>query len=650
MQTGKGVYAKTMKDRKLAVGLSVGLLLIIIAGLFYVGLGKDKGKEIKEPVTEVKELPQTEVLSETYDVIVVGTDPEGVAAAVSASRNGMKTLLIDGKGREVLGGLFTQGWLNSLDMNRMPDGKDYYNKGIFKEWFDKIEGDSFDITTAANAFHELVANEKNIDVKLGMKEIKPVVETVNGAVTVKGIKAIAADGTELSIEAPALIDATQDGDIAAEAGAEFTFGREDIGDDKLLMAVTPVYKLTGVTQKVWNGIKKTLNGDDDPGTGANEQSGWGYKEMWDYEPTNPERIRTRGLNLGRQNDESILINAVQIFGVDPFDKASIDEAYEIARKEIPLMVEHMKSLYPELEPVELGELAPELYVRETRHLVGEYRLSMVDLLEQRRHWDDIAFGSYPVDIQSTSSAKTDRGAVVMAPKQYGVPFGTLVPKTLDGLLVVGRAASFDTLPHGSARVVPLGMATAQAAGAAVKLSQEEGVSLRELSASETLIAELQKRLTDQGMDLNPPAVPMFDYMSHPAYEGLKAAASMGIAQSGYTNDFQLDAESNPRRMQYNVNGAAKAHKTIFPNPVTKSTEDMSDEEATKSPLTLQQAAYTLALSMNAEATPETALDILKAGGVKDDTIAAFKNQESLTNGDVYMMLKDILAKNGISYN
>src|SRR5690606_20307343 len=201
-----------------------------------------------------------------------------------------------------------------------------------------------------------------------------------------------------------------------------------IGDDKLLMAVTPVYELVNVTPEVWDAISKRQNGDDDPDTGANNESVWGFKEMWEYPSTNPERIRSRGLNIGRSVNNTAFINAVQIFGVDPFDPASIEDAYEIARKEIPLMLDYLKSLYPELEPIQLGALAPELYVRETRHLIGEYRLSMTDLLEQQSHPDDIAFGSYPVDIQSTSSAPTDRGAVLMTPKFYGVPFRTLVPQ------------------------------------------------------------------------------------------------------------------------------------------------------------------------------------------------------------------------------
>lgn len=638
--------------------LAIGLVIVVAVALLYDVLRQRQGEggsasntDSKPPVTtEVKDLPQANALKEEYDLVVVGTDPEGVMAAISGARNGLKTLLVDGKDREVLGGLFTLGWLNSLDMNRMPDGKDYYNKGLFKEWFDKIEGDSFDITTATNAFHEMVDAEENIDVRMGIKEIQPITKDVDGTKTVTGVKLVTAENETIEVFSKALIDATQDADIAAAAGVSFTYGREDIGDDELLMAVTPVYTLKNVTPKVWSDIKKALNGDDNVGTGANDQSAWGYGGMWDYESTNPERIRTRGLNLGRQNNETMLVNAIQIFGVDPFDPKSREEAYDIARKELPLMLEYMKEKYPELGPVEIGDLAPELYIRETRHLIGEYRLTIVDLLEQRRHWDEIAFGSYPVDIQSTSPVKTDRGAVLMAPKQYGVPFRTLVPKEIDGLLVVGRTASFDSLPHGSARVVPLGMATAQAAGAAAKLAIENDITFRELSASKEQIAELQKRLTEQGMELDPAKVNPFPFTSHPQYEGLKAAASMDIARGGYANDFMLEDPSKPGRLINNLKNAAKAHKELFSGPFPDAIKDMSEAEQ-GGPLSLEQAAYTYVLAVYGEGELETSLDKLVADKlVSDATLKTIKNYEELTNGDVYMLMKDIIAaKTGIIY-
>lgn len=633
-----------MRNRKTIILLTFGLLLIIISGLFYVGKLQDDNKDTAPP-TEVIDIPQIpiEEVKEHYDVVVVGTDPEGVAAAVSSARNGLKTLLVDGRNREILGGLFTLGWLNSLDMNRAPDGVDYYNKGIFKEWFDRVEGDSFAIVTATNAFHELVEAEDNIEVRLGMKSMEPVVTEASGAKTVTGVKLTAADGTVLEVTAGAVIDATQDGDIAAAAGAPFTFGREDIGDDKLLMAVTPVYELVNVTPEVWDAISKRQNNDDDDGTGANNESVWGFKEMWEYPSTNPERIRSRGLNIGRSVNDTAFINAVQIFGIDPFDPASVEEAYEIASKEIPLMLEYLKSLYPELEPIELGGLAPELYVRETRHLIGEYRLTMADLLEQQTHPDDIAFGSYPVDIQSTSSAPTDRGAVLMTPEFYGVPFRTLVPKEIDGILVVGRSASFDSLPHGSARVVPLGMATAQAAGAAVKLAQEEGITLRELSANQPLIDTLKERLTEQGMDLTPPKLEPYPFISHPAYEGMKMAVMMGISQAGYGVDFGLDIESNPQRLIFNLSGASKTHPEAFAHSATPSIQDIPKDQASKMPLTLEQAAYSILTAVDGEAVPAKALDVMMAQGyVRTETLDIIKDRSKLSNGDVYMLIKDVV--------
>lgn len=635
-----------MKNRKWL--LPAGILLIaacVVIVLFATRSNPlSPSKPTPEPTT-ITEIPQVETPQEKYDVVVVGTDPEGVTAAVSAARNGLKTLLVDSKDREILGGLFTLGWLNSLDMNRMPDGKDYYNKGLFKEWFDLIEGDSFDITTAANAFHQLVKAEKLIEVRMGVQNIEPIVEAASDSTpTVKGVKLTMEDGTELLVSADAVIDATQDADIAAAAGAEFTFGREDIGDTKLLMAVTPVFKLKNVTPEVWGKIKDRLNQDDNPNTGANEESAWGYVEMWDYPSTNPERIRSRGFNLGRQNDETMLVNSVQIFGVDPFDSASKEEAYEIARKEIPLMLEYAKELYPEFATIELEELAPELYIRETRHLVGMYRLNLIDLLEQRTHPDDIAFGSYPVDIQSTSSAYTDRGTVLMAPKLYGVPFGALVPQSIDGLLVVGRSASFDTLPHGSARVVPLGMATGQAAGAAVKIALDEKVTLRQLAADEALVKSLRTLLTEQGVDLEAPKTEPYEFISHPSYEGLKAAASIGVAQGAYANDFKLDEASNPKRLVNNMKIVLKAHAEAFPYSVDAAIEEMGEDESSKIPLTLEQAAYTIALSLEEGEQKEGALERLQANGtLLDETLATIKDPNNLTNGDVYMLIKDAIS-------
>lgn len=617
------------------------------AGWFYF-----KGKaETPAPAAgpagrELKQVVSVEQLQDKYDVIVVGTDPEGISAAVSAARNGAKTLLIENRQREILGGLMTVGWLNSIDMNwdriskPLPgQEQDYFNKGIFREWYKKTEGHSFDVTTAANAFYDLVSKESNIDLYMSAQDVKPIVSEGN-AKAVEGITVTKADGSTQDILAKSVIDATQDADIAAAAGVEFTMGREDIGDPNSRMAVTAIFRLKNMDDKAWKLIADRLNGDGDSNTGVSKMSAWGYgKEMSGYLPLDNERTKMRGLNIGRQRDGTILINALHIFNIDGLDPESREEGLELARQEIPNVVEYLKQ-YKEFENAELDAIAPELYVRETRHMVGLYRLSIIDLLENRDQWDRIAFGSYPADIQRTSPS--DDGAIVVHPMKYAVPFRSIVPQDIDGLLVVGRSASYDTLAHGSARVIPTGMAEGQAAGAAAKLAEEHGVTFREMAASKPLIEVLQKRLNEQGMELEPYTLEPQPYMKHKNYAGLKAAVYMGLAYGSYGNQaFDLDRASNAQRMVNQMNGARRMFPKQLPGDPYTALKGV--EEPAKKPLSLQQACLTIAEAAGLETTREQAVnDLLNKSIITQATVDLVADPEQLTDGEAFMLLKDTI--------
>lgn len=572
----------------------------------------------------------TEVLSDEYDVIVVGTDPEGVAAAVSAARNGLHTLLIDSGDREILGGLMTLGWLNTIDMNTYTKrlSTRILNKGIFYEWYKQIEGDSFDIHTAANRFYEMVANEKQIDISLGNHSIQPILasDEMHDQRQVIGISVTDHSGLERTIAAKVVIDATQDADIAVRAGVPYTVNREDLGNAEAHMAVTAIFRLNGVTKEVWKAIEKRLETEDAGRKlyGANEMSAWGYNDVQHYEPVTTDRIRMRGLNIGRQNDESILINALQIFGVSGTDAAAKEEARQLAEQEIPYIIKYLQEQYEEFSGLTYGGLAPELYVRETRHIVGEYRLSMIDVLENRDQPDRIAFGSYPVDIQRVSPH--DWGQVVSNPIAYAIPYRSIVPLHVDGLLVVGKAASFDTLPHGSARVIPVGMATGQAAGVAARIALEEQVSVREIAYSDALITRLQQLLSNQGVDLKQPHIPKLDYMLHEAYEGLKFVVSRGLWVGGYNNDFRLD---EPMKM--------RTWRNLLVH-LTKEREQLA----------LWQQFFAN-FDGDSTITGEKIMEALKAISPEGErllspqTAALVSKQPELTNGALFMVLHDVMT-------
>src|SRR6056297_1645286 len=151
------------------------------------------------------------------DVIIFGGEPEGVAAACASARSGMNTILI--MERENPGGLMTYGALNFLDLNYNKNGKNI-NKGFFYEWHQMVGGKiSFDPQKAEKSFWELLNNEKNIEI-LNNAELKKI--TVKDD-EIKNI-VINKNGIQKTLKADVIIDASQDGKLAAEAGNPYFYG------------------------------------------------------------------------------------------------------------------------------------------------------------------------------------------------------------------------------------------------------------------------------------------------------------------------------------------------------------------------------------------------------------------------------------------
>mgnify|MGYP001260924958 CR=1 FL=1 len=661
-QKGKFGFMRLPVSRRLRLTFGIALAVLLAAGL--AGAAWWRFEYDRRLVNTAKTEPlllvsSADRLRDRYDVIVAGTDPEGVAAAVSAARNGLSVLLVDGRNRDRLGGLLTVGGLNMLDLNYAPNQPtflrslrkpQFLNKGIFQEWYDQVEGSAFDTTTAANAFYKLVADEPNIDLVMKTRSWQPLTEPEggDGRVQVTGMELVLQDGTPVRVQSGAVIDATQDADIAAAAGAPFTFGREDIGDKNSWMASTLVIKLSGVTQSIWERLGRH------PGTGIDKMSVWGFSDASAYPSSDPAKVRLRGLNIGRQNDGTLLINSMQLYGVDPTDPASVKQGMEVGEREAPRIAAYLQSHFPEFKDLTYAGTAAELYTRESRHLVGEYRLSLADVMGNRSHWDDIAYGSYAVDIQSSGSAAP--GMIIAKPKQYGVPFRTLVPQRVDGLLVVGRSASFDSTAAGSARVVPLGMATGQAAGAAAKLAEERGVSFAELSASKDAIAELRKRLERQGMDL---AVRKFkepDYMTDAQYPGLLAAASLLLTTGGIDNsDWRLHDATNVQRFANQLSHLKRLKPAQFRGDTGRLLAGVADPA--NRPLTLAEAVGMIQRAIGGDsdgsgvvpvsADADTAdaagagADGLGADWLTRQTLDTIRDRDRLTNGDAFMLLRDL---------
>jgi hypothetical protein len=459
--------------------------------------------------------------------------------ALSAARNGMKTLLVE-EGA-TLGGLFTLGMLNFLDMSYGPEGE-LLTQGIFMEFYQDM-GNAFDVEQAKAWFLEKVRREKNLTLKLGVNVLGPIMEGRNTA----GVTLLE-DGQKTPYYALTVVDATVDADIAAQAGVPYTVGGEDYGERKEGMAVTLVFEVSGVQ---WNEVVEYLKEDGDEHTDADGVSAWGYgKEAAQY---TPEDLQTqlRGPNLARQENGNVLINALLIFGVDGLDPESKAAGIERGLREIPRVIAFMRSHFAGFERAEFAGAASRLYVRETRHIQGEYRLSINDVMENTDHWDRVAHGSYPVDIQATGPDNV--GHVLGWPSIYTIPFRCLVPLNAENLLVASRSASYDSLPHGSARVVPVGMAVGEAAGAAAAWSVQRQMSFREMSRSAEAMEWVQETLRNQGAYLKAYAPPRLEVMSHWAYDSVRVMRALGLAEGGYGNDYGLNREVSGTALRNRLN-------------------------------------------------------------------------------------------------
>ena len=236
-------------------------------------------------------------------------------------------------------------------------------------------------------------------------------------------------------------------------------------------------------------------------------------------------MRLRGFNIARQNNGNVLINALIIFGVDPLSEESKAEGIARAQAEMEYLIPYIRENFAGFEKAELVKTAEQLYVRESRHIIGEYQLTIDDVLENRDQWDKIAIGAYPVDVQPT--AAQTYGTVIGSPDRYAIPFRCLVPLKVDNLLVVGRSASYMSLAAGSARVIPIGMAEGEAAGVAAAYSVNNQMDFRTMSQEKTAIASVQEALKKQGAYLEDFEVHEA-FMDHWAYPGVKVLRSLGI--------------------------------------------------------------------------------------------------------------------------
>ncbi len=500
--------------RRFCLATTAAALVAALATLAPVGLG-----EAGDTLRGVRVNPECTL---QVPVLVVGGTPAGVAAAVTAARMGKA--VVETEARPYLGGDLTGPMLNMLDMDFGPDGQ-HLAQGVFLEIYHRL-GMTFDVEVAKRVFLEEVRQEPLVFLRLSER---PVAVIVRGG----SIVGVEFENTQRhvieTICAQRIVDATDDADIAAMAGVPYTLGREGSGIDRAMMSATLVFELGGVG---WAQVLAAISGRETRHMirgGVFHGNMWGFGPiMRMYRPTHPD-VAIYDLNLGLQNDHSVLVNGLLVFGVDGTNPASVADGMRRARVELPHLVEFLRGMAPGFSQAFLIRTADYLYIRETRHIRGLYTLTAQDIVDGRVFWDAIGVANYPIDLHPYRPGELNP----FAPRRYAytIPFRSLVPVGIANLVVASRSISASYEAAGSARVVPTTMEEGQAAGAAAVLSIREKLSFRQLAERPAVVRDLQGMLHTQGAYLPPEMLVTIGQTTPPWPAPGQPKAPGGAAQS-----------------------------------------------------------------------------------------------------------------------
>jgi hypothetical protein len=261
------------------------------------------------------------------------------------------------------------------------------------------------------------------------------------------------------IDAGVVVDGTGDGDVANACGALCEIGRPE---DGLVQPMTLMFRVVDFLRPRFAEYVRE------------HPDQWrGVHGLWDL----VEEARASGeLHLPREDvlffatphDKEVSVNSTRVsaLGIDVWD---LSRAEFIARRQLAQIERFLRTHVPGFEESYVVQSGTQIGVRETRRIMGDYKLTGHDIMDARSFPDVIAHGAYPIDIHNPAGTGTVLKRVPRG-RFYDIPLRCLLPRQSDRLLVAGRCISGSHVAHSSYRVMPIAMATGQAAGVCAGLA------------------------------------------------------------------------------------------------------------------------------------------------------------------------------------
>ncbi|HEY8374160.1 MAG TPA: FAD-dependent oxidoreductase [Pseudonocardiaceae bacterium] len=284
------------------------------------------------------------------------------------------------------------------------------------------------------------------------------------------------------LDADVVVDCTGDGDVAVAAGAPFEVGRED----GLVQPMTLMFRMVEFDR---SRFARYVEEHPDQWRGVHG--------LWDLVE---QATRAGELELPREDvlffatphEREVSVNSTRVTGVLGTSVWDLTRAEYVSRRQLDQIVRFLCRRVPGFEDSYLAQSGVQIGVRETRRILGDYQLTGEDILSARKFDDVVAHGAYPVDIHNPEGAGTVLRRVPRG-EFYDIPLRCLLPRGTERMLVAGRCISGTHVAHSSYRVMPIAMATGQAAGVCAGLAVRAGRVPRDVPS-----AAVQEELRRQG--------------------------------------------------------------------------------------------------------------------------------------------------------
>jgi len=445
-------------------------------------------------------------LNDDYEVIVAGAGTAGVIAAISAARNGARTLLVERSG--FLGGHIASqllehsaGWFDARGERIVA--------GVPQELVDRlvaagaspghVRDDTGYTCSRVPINHELfksvvtaMCHEAGVDLLLCSPVVQALCEE-DGARVVGVI--VENKSGRIAYAAHVVIDCTGDADVAERAGCAFLSHSTDADQTQ---PVSLLFKLGGIDHEALLDYVATHPSEFKMGVPVSALRGQSHINLWGF-GAQLARAHAHGVVSLRRNElhysgwtrtGEAVINVTRC-AADATRAEEIGRAEVVLRQQIQEFTEFFQRYVAGAQHCFLSASAACAGVRESRRVRGRTVLRDDDVRQGRRCADAVLRGGFPID--SHDPRGDSMAAAEHIGSGYDIPLGALLPEGVDGLLVAGRCISAERKALASARISGTCMAMGQAAGTAAALAARNGTAPGALD-----VAHLRQTLAAQG--------------------------------------------------------------------------------------------------------------------------------------------------------